>query len=373
LAFLVIGLTACQARDESRVVPSARWQPLANPGEMFSLSFADARHAWMIRFGGLGDGLVSRGHGVYSSTNGGNSWALSEGSILGHRQAGLPATVATIDSPQSIQVAAGSIWLVYQGPRTKGGYHAGVLVSRDGGRTWRVSLLLPRPANLIDNSSFVGARYGWITYLEDRDQRPWHMALMRTQNDGASWQRIAPRVSASPLPADWMQFVDARHGYLFNVMHGTEWRTSDGGFHWLASGLPDAGVEPRLFALDAHEFWLAVGNWPTEGSPTLHSGALYSSTDRGVTWQESGNFANLPLSDVWFANRHDGWVAGEDSAGHAVIYGTNDGGRHWLRMLDLGRRGSVQEFLKVGRAPMAWVYPDAGWNRMRHDYLYRLN
>jgi photosystem II stability/assembly factor-like uncharacterized protein len=291
---------------------------------------------------------------------------------VGHAAAGLPATVAALDDPVSIDSVGADLWLVYQGSHAQSGCHAGVLVSRDGGRTWRVSLRLPSATDLIDTSSFVGDRYGWVTVVNDRDPRPWRTAMLRTADDGRTWQRVVPRAAAPVLPADWMEFVDARHGYLFNVVEDTQWRTSDGGASWRPSAPPDAGVDPSLCAVDAHESWLAIGDWPTESAPDLHGGALYSSTDAGITWQPSGRFSDVPLSDVWFVDRLHGWVAGEDPHGHAILYGTRDGGRHWRPQLDLGRRGRVYEFLDVGGRPNVWLYPDDTWNRAGDDYLYRL-
>ena len=263
--------------------------------------------------------------------------------------------------------------LVYQGPRTARGYHAGVLVSADGGATWRVSLSLRGSANLVSNASFVGPRDGWIVWITNRDLHQWRCTLLRTQDGGASWHWLRPLSGAAALPADSMQFVSTRVGYTFNSVDGRVWRTSDAGSSWRASSVSSLSWDGS-FALDDRNVWVSMKWYPQEGDAADDlGGGLYSSSDGGITWrQPSHAFDDIAVEDVYFASRRVGWVAGTDPAWDNVIYATRDGGRHWVEDVVLGQIGSFEGFLKVGREAVAWVSPKKPWNRTRSYYLYDL-
>lgn len=65
-------------------------------------------------------------------------------------------------------------------------------------------------------------------------------------------------------------------------------------------------------------------------------GLVVLSDDRGATWRQAASPVSSDLVAVRFASAQRGWASGHDG----VILGTNDGGEHWVKLLD-GRKAAA--------------------------------
>ncbi len=74
-----------------------------------------------------------------------------------------------------------------------------------------------------------------------------------------------------------------------------------------------------------------MAGYTTESDPTEGEGALVYTTDGARAWKRNRRFDQRPLYSVMFADRQHGWVAGYNGA----VYGTSDGGVTWAEELQL--------------------------------------
>ncbi|WP_435834482.1 WD40/YVTN/BNR-like repeat-containing protein [Streptomyces abikoensis] len=214
-----------------------------------------------------------------------------------------------------------------------------VLLTRDGGTTWRdVSPPGARGLEFRDIEAF-DARNAVVLAIGEGDAS----RILRTEDGGTTWTETF----RNPDPKafyDCVTFFDRRHGIALGDPVDGRFRlleTHDGGRAWRplpAAGLPAALSGEAAFAASGQcvvssgprDAWIATGGAAV--SRVLHS------TDRGRTW--TATEAPLPAGDpargvfgLAFRDRAHGLAVGGDyRAGQPsprAAAATGDGGRAW--------------------------------------------
>lgn len=225
-----------------------------------------------------------------------------------------------------------------------GGYLAS---TTDGGRTWnRYPLNTTEDINEIyfrndDNGYLVAGRKMFIT-----------------RDAGRSWQetriyRAGEFGSGTPEFLS-IRFSDKKHGYaigsIFKLVRGDEividsllMRTEDGGDSWQRIAVP---TRTELFHLDFN------GN--SHGWIVGDGGVVLASTDDGRTWSKQISGTTMPLYNVDFRDDEEGYVVGKSG----TILRTQNGGTTWERV----RSGFSETLMRVDFADdkNGWIVGYAG-------------
>jgi hypothetical protein len=281
---------------------------------------------WVLAFGGADQpGVIHAGTlpgGLFTSTDGGDRWELNR-PLWNHPSRGgdLFAGDATSRNDWGGTPAAMAygefvpgIHSIVVDPRDSrrlvvGVSSAGVLETRDGGKTWEGRNRGMLNDYLPDAEAEWGHDPHFVTQCAGQPDRLWqqnHCGVFTSDDGARTWRRVSrPEVAVHfgfPIAADasdpntaWV--VPARgddqrmsvDGGLFVA------RTTDGGDRWqaLREGLPQSNSYDVVYrhALDAS------GDRVCFGSTT---GNVYLSEDRGESWRCLGN--NLPpVHSVRFA------------------------------------------------------------------------
>jgi photosystem II stability/assembly factor-like uncharacterized protein len=232
-----------------------------------------------------------------------------------------------------------------------------VVLSDDGGKTWRQAQSVPTRMTLTE-VTFVGARLGWAVGHD--------AVVLHTSDGGETWdlQFSAPEDEETLLSV-W--FENADHGIAVGSF-GMAIETRDGGRTWERRTLVEdedpphlnalfAGPEGSLFiaaefawvyrSLDAGASWerfqvpydgsLWGGMW-LEGSTVLvfgMRGHAFLSEDLGETWQEVDTDTDQSLQN---ATRLAGGEIVMVGLG-GVVTNSTDGGRTYSASIEADRRG----------------------------------
>ncbi|HLL77646.1 MAG TPA: YCF48-related protein [Pyrinomonadaceae bacterium] len=195
-----------------------------------------------------------------------------------------------------------------------------VLTTEDGGRTWRPSARFA-PADFngatpeLYSVRFTSKKRGWIAGSLSRGDRVLDSLLLRTDDGGASWQRVSAPVRVELLHLD---FRGEKRGWIVGD-RGTILRTSDGGDTWRQQRVNTTATLYHVDFEDDETGW-AVGERST----------ILRTTDGGATWiavEVPVLGPRATLLSVAFANKEEGWIVGRNG----TILRSSDGGRTWVR------------------------------------------
>ncbi|MBN2579044.1 MAG: hypothetical protein JXB10_08645 [Pirellulales bacterium] len=270
-------------------------------GTLSSVSFVDEKTGFTA--GGTARPFAHDGVGVFlSTTDGGRTWSCPT------RQELPPLRrIRFLDAEIGWAVATPSAL-----------FPAGVLITRDGGRTWK-------PIG-------GGAPTAWLTgEMVD----PLTGAL--AGRDG-----IAARVlrgCVKPLRNETFGLRNLRAMTLLPPVHG--WLVGDGGLVMTTVDLgaawqtPVAEVPPQIaaqfdfaaLAVRGEKVWIAG----TPGTRVVYS------PDAGRSWSVFPTGNRLPLEALTFADDQRGWAVGA----LGTILATEDGGRTWVRQRCGGTRAAL--------------------------------
>jgi photosystem II stability/assembly factor-like uncharacterized protein len=236
--------------------------------------------------------------GLFRSENGGLGWLSATGTVPKNW---VNTTYWMVFDPK----VRGRAWAVMSGthdlPRPKmwrnaspASYQGGVVISGDGGRTWRVSNHgMPETAAthiLMDPSSPENARvlyvagFGRGVFKSTDGGKNWSL-----QNAGLPAEPFAWRLTQGPDGA--LYAVLARRtedGNFGNDGDGAVYRSTDGAAHWNKIALP-AGVNgPNGIAIDPRDATrLYLAAWGRATRPQATSGGIWISSDAGHTWRNT--------------------------------------------------------------------------------------
>jgi len=300
------------------------WLPRWSAGEYLStVQFFDAQEGWAIG----GDTFLH-------TLDGGQSWTpapvpagtWSHAARFFDRAHGIAVgeygnIVISADGGQSwtpiAPIGSGPrLWDVESASATTSAYcgeTGGLALSTDGGAQW--TSLQSGGAGVSYAIDAVDSMHAWTA--NDGGE------ILRTENGGAHWQRIAVQGFDNYGRLQDIDFVDASLGWavgrheFFGGGTGHIVRSSDGGVNWsVQHSLPGAYFE-SVEALDALSV-LALGQYP------LGARFILRSIDGGQSWNDvSPSLAVFMDSD--FVDPLNGWVVG------GRIYRSSDGGQSWVQ------------------------------------------
>ncbi|MEZ5716088.1 MAG: exo-alpha-sialidase [Paracoccaceae bacterium] len=303
-------------------------------------------HLW------AGGGSDFTGAGIWRSTDGGESWTLSQlsGGAMDDWAANDPDFAAMIgwekrDHPFGKEVQ--SIWSLHRahGVLYAGSKPAQLFASRDGGATWE------KNAGLAD---FPG-RDGWTpgaagltlhTIVSDPDDpaKLWlgisAEGVFASEDGGASWDR-RNRLSneagqghhdhpAAPCNGEIGHCVHnmarAADGRLYQQNHHGTWVSRDGGRHWddIGADLPSTfGFPVAAHPRDPDTAWVFPLNGDSAGRfPPGASAAVWKTSNGGASWEAKQD--GLPTENCFFTVLRQAMA--RDTADPAGVYfGTNSG------------------------------------------------
>jgi photosystem II stability/assembly factor-like uncharacterized protein len=215
---------------------------------------------------------------------------------------------------------------------TRGDCRGGTIsLTEDGGRTSRV---LVRTAGPVTWVSVAPSGFAWALVDHCSAARGCAPArLLRSTDGGRSWRPL-PRVVLSA------SFVDGVHGIALanrsctaSCSRSTLLATTDGGRSWHPLRSPCRGAEQGLSLVTRSRAWLLCVGQPGAGN---QGKAIYGTEDGGRTWQrllslEIGGRSNGGISSYGYAL---GISFAPNGAGllwesRGTLYLSLDGGRRW--------------------------------------------
>lgn len=206
------------------------------------------------------------------------------------------------------------------------GDHGVVLLSDDGGASYRQARTVPTRATLTA-VSFTDARNGWAV-------GQWGV-IIHTRDGGETWELQRSDTSVDQ-PLFTVHFSDSEHGVAAGL-----WSlllvTADGGQHWNALKLPappGGGPADRnlfsIFASPAGTLFIAA-----------EKGWVLRSTDRGASWQYVSTGYN---GSLWTGCAlHDGTLLVAGLRG--TIYRSTDDGQTW-QPVKSGTKSSITDIVE---------------------------
>jgi len=237
--------------------------------------------------------------GLFRSENSGASW---NSSIAGVPPAWRNTTYWMAFDPD----VKGRVWAVmsktHDLPRPKmwlrkspSEYDGGVVLSEDGGKTWRRSNegMAPTAAThiLLDPRSRPGARTLYVAAFGQ--------GVYKSVDDGKTWQ-LKNNGIAGAEPFAWrlslastgdLYVVIARRsddGGIGNEQDGAIYRSTDGAEHWNRLTLPHGVNGPNGLAIDPRDpARLYLAAWGRNTPPQTTDGGMFLSTDSGRTWRNT--------------------------------------------------------------------------------------
>lgn len=195
----------------------------------------------------------------------------------------------------------------------------GVVRTNDSGKTWS-GVVIPDGGHL-EYIQFLNANTGYVSGTE---------GLWRSDNGGATWRRIwSPLIVSIDGVQSWgSYFISVNEGVLF-AGSGCDrqliYRTVDGGQTW------------SFWAGNFSGSKLSDGYiYPDNTGWAIGSGMLYSTSDRGVSWQpfastdDTGWHEELAIAGRTMAIPVAGRTCSGDEGGeYGAIRASTDGGRTW--------------------------------------------
>ncbi len=355
---------------------SPRLSAVLDTGELYSS--ADGGESWMV----TACEPLFRFRGVRFA-NADDGWAIGDSRLVAPAIArthdgGATWVVRALDLPLTPRIGRLQDLRFWDGRDGVAIADYGVLLTNDGGATWRPSA----PAEFqgtTTTSEFGDGRVVWLNEYGSGSGR-----IYRSLDGGATWQSLRTAVSGSQTalpPLRDVRFFAA--GFGLGVGPGERlYATRDGGEMWqetapsgnarpfwraiLVTGPASAvvlerGRESALYTTDdAAETWARIGV-AEPLAPTCSArffgtdlrwrlgcdGSLQRTDDNGVDWQTVGPFSSASPFAIQFADAANGWALCARGA-----LRTTDGGNNWRRFDAPGGEDLIAGSL---------VAADAGW------------
>jgi photosystem II stability/assembly factor-like uncharacterized protein len=186
--------------------------------------------------------------------------------------------------------------------------------------------LFSKPDTFV-SYNFESAQLGWALAVTDTPSNQGPFWIFRTVDGANHWQRqLVGQTSSVGLTLDSFQFLDPTHGFVAVGNPISLHRTTDGGMHWLALGLPYADGYAVTFTDPLHGWFLA---WTTVSPSPNQVPHLSSTSDGGNTWNQLPD-PPVDSNGLVFRTRLEGWL-GSNGAGQPHVYSSADGGHSWQR------------------------------------------
>lgn len=290
-------------------------------------------------------GYAFDGQSVLMTQDGGRSW---------NRVTALPANFAPV---QAAFVSQGTMFVAGQacpGGPNSGNCQPEVLVSRNGGGTFRTAFTPQIPQGQYmpygDAVTFADSQHGFFYWFNGATMSA---ALYATSDGGQNWSEINPQFAQGRTVYGAMQFASPTFGWMAMAagaapVPGGLLVTRDGGHTWKNVG-QKLGWSIQYAQLLSGNVGFAVGGMG--GTPFL-----VRTVDGGRTFSQLLP-AVAPTTDMRMVNRSIGFGVGTASNPLALLT-TRDGGSTWSRVADLPGQG-----YSAGPGPQAVAFssPEDGW------------
>ena len=316
----------------------------------------DGKTIWVGTGEANGRNSSSWGDGVYKSTDGGQTW---KNMGLNETQEIARVVIDPNDANVVYVAATGHLW----GPNKE----RGVYVTRDGGKTWEQSLRVDENTGAIDVT--LGAPGSNTVYaaMYQRRRKPWsfegagpNAGIYKSTDAGKTWKKLINGLPNGPLGRIGLSVCASKPNTVYAVVedqqgggggpfgsqsrYGGVFRSDDAGETWKRqSGMAPRGFYFSQIRVDPtnpdHVYVLGVGlaisddggkTFQTGTSRGTHpdehamwidpkvpdhilmgtDGGIYSTYDRGKTWQHHNNFPEGEFYEVTTDNQVPFWVYG---------------------------------------------------------------
>ena len=207
----------------------ASWSKVASrPGTFIrALGFVDARTGFI---GNVGTGYypgVTDTVPLYRTDDGGVTWSPVD------LHGAIGACICAIDVLHTRRIYQGRLHFIDEqtgfvagsSDRDAAKTNAQILMTRDGGATWREVYRSHRPSELIWKMAFPTERIGYGTVMSYDQGNP-HKSIVKTIDGGKTWREL-PLVDNAKAVELGIGFIDAAHGWVGSSVGGFE--TRDGG------------------------------------------------------------------------------------------------------------------------------------------------
>ena len=313
--------------------------------------------------GGGGDW---HGAGVWRSEDGGESWEVARltTGILDEWAANDADVARMFDwsgEPLPFSDEFSQIWSLCHAHGTlyAGTKPAGLIASRDGGRSWRrVEGLTAHPSAESWNPGAAGLVLHSIVADPLSPDKLWvgisAAGVFATEDGGETWER-RNRISnaeshshsshtAAPAGGETghcvhnMVRAPGADDVLYQQNHHGVWRSADGGRSWddITQGLPSTfGFPIRVHPRDPATVWTLPLNGDMDGRfPPDAAAAVWRTRDGGESWHDLRT--GLPQEACFFTVLRQGMATdGRDPAGiyfatnSGSVFASRDEGEHW--------------------------------------------
>jgi photosystem II stability/assembly factor-like uncharacterized protein len=250
---------------------------------------------------------LSRGYGVYKSTDAGKTW-----SHVGLEQTSQVAAVRIHpQNPDLVYVAA-------QGAPAAPTKERGIYRSRDGGKTWSLVLHVDERTGASDLSLDVTNPRVLYAAFWDHARLPWVMrsgglgsGLYKSTDGGDTWKKLSEGLPKGVLGKIKVAASPARAGRVYAIVEADEggvFRSEDFGETWQRTS------EDRIARARAWYYTHIIADPKNADGVYVMNAPFLKSTDGGKTWET----IRTPHGD-----NHALWINPQDPA---VMINGNDGG-----------------------------------------------
>ncbi len=208
-----------------------------------------------------------------------------------------------------------------------------LLLSEDRGANWEAGTMIKAgrrsPDHILMRMSFARDKAGWAVGESG--------TILRTIDGGVTW---TPQESPTRKLLYDVTAVDEIRAWVVGA-GGTILRTIDGGRNW------DEQLSGVAQALRAVHFADSKRGWAVGAK-----GTIVSTANGGALWRRLSSGVETHLNDVIFLNTkegpREGWIAGDRGS----LLHTTDGGATWEKV-ELNSRANLSRLF--------FVAPDCGW------------
>ena len=181
-------------------------------GRKSGIHFLNSSTGWITGTAVVNDLVL-----LYVSQDGGSTWYQQSLSL----PSGVPSAQLSLLSPTFFSATDGILPIIFSDLITGRGIATDILVTHDGGTTWKSTMPLPAAVGTID---FVDMQQGWVTD---------GMVLYSTSDGGQHWAKLSPGANFNQVTD--LSFVSSTTGWAIVGQSSNSsylLKTTDGGKTW---------------------------------------------------------------------------------------------------------------------------------------------